>query len=297
MRNLDLSKKAVLHLILFAAINIAAQAQDSSTIFFDQQTKKYSLYTGGVYLASMVGLNQLWYKDYPQSSFHTFNDNKEWFQVDKVGHFYSAYTLTKLSFELLNAKGNKAEKKSAILSGTTTFLFLSSIEVFDGFSKEWGFSWGDMIANTAGISVFTAQELLFKKQYLRIKYAYLNTDFREQRPSLLGENTLQGAFKDYNGQTYWASFNLNNFHRNIRPKWLSIAVGYGAEEMLFANAEQSVGNLKPYRQYYIGLDIDFEKIETKKKWLKGVFTVINCIKFPSPAFEFSEQSKFHWITF
>lgn len=276
---------------------VRGNSQDSSKTFFDQETKRYTFYTAGVYAISMIGLNQLWYKDYPQSSFHTFNDNNEWLQVDKVGHFYSAYTLTKLSFDLLNANGNKAQRKSAILSGSTTFLFLSSIEVFDGFSRDWGFSWGDMIANTGGIALFTAQELLFEKQYIRIKYSYLNTDYRKQRPDLLGENTLQAAFKDYNGQTYWASMNLNNLYHKIEPKWLSIAIGYGAEEMIFAETTSSSGNLNPYRQYYIGLDIDFEKIKTQKKWLKGAFKVLNCIKIPSPAYEISENSKFHWITF
>src|SRR5688500_6943502 len=41
---------------------------------------------GGV----MAGLYTAWYTDYPQTSFHTFNDWPEWKQVDKVGHVYSA---------------------------------------------------------------------------------------------------------------------------------------------------------------------------------------------------------------
>lgn len=38
--------------------------------------------------AGLIGLNQMWYADYPQSKFHFYNDNSEWMQMDKVGHFY-----------------------------------------------------------------------------------------------------------------------------------------------------------------------------------------------------------------
>ena len=42
---------------------------------------------------TLIGLNQLWYKDYPQSNFHTLNDNGEWLQMDKLGHVFTSYQL------------------------------------------------------------------------------------------------------------------------------------------------------------------------------------------------------------
>ena len=60
-----------------------------------RRTLKYAY--AGTYLASTIGFYQLWYKDYEQSSFHFFNDNPQWLQMDKFGHAYSTYTLTKLS--------------------------------------------------------------------------------------------------------------------------------------------------------------------------------------------------------
>ncbi|MFZ4546324.1 MAG: hypothetical protein ACOYN4_02755, partial [Bacteroidales bacterium] len=50
--------------------------------------KRLNLFTTTVvvgYSATLVGLNYLWYADYPRSSFHTFNDIKEWQQIDKAG--------------------------------------------------------------------------------------------------------------------------------------------------------------------------------------------------------------------
>src|ERR1700733_6253100 len=49
---------------------------------------------GAFYTGSMVGLNVLWYKNYPHSAFHLFNDNKEWQQMDKLGHALTAYTIS-----------------------------------------------------------------------------------------------------------------------------------------------------------------------------------------------------------
>lgn len=55
--------------------------------------------------ATFVGLNELWYKDYPKSDFHTINDNAEWLQMDKAGHVFSAYQLSKASSDALAWSG------------------------------------------------------------------------------------------------------------------------------------------------------------------------------------------------
>ena len=52
------------------------------------------------YSGAMIGLYSAWYKDYPQSSLHAFNDINEWKQIDKIGHAYSAYAESKASMEL-----------------------------------------------------------------------------------------------------------------------------------------------------------------------------------------------------
>jgi hypothetical protein len=39
---------------------------------------------------ALIGLNQLWYSDYPKSEFHFINDNADWLQMDKGGSFYSS---------------------------------------------------------------------------------------------------------------------------------------------------------------------------------------------------------------
>ena len=52
-----------------------------------QQKKRIWLVAGGnvvAYSGTMIGLSSAWYKNYPRSGFHSFNDNKEWLDRKSV---------------------------------------------------------------------------------------------------------------------------------------------------------------------------------------------------------------------
>ncbi|MCI2229707.1 YfiM family protein [Polaribacter sp. MSW13] len=255
-----------------------------------------SLLAGGTLLA----LNQLWYKDYPRSNFHFTNDNSDWKQMEKAGHFMTSYYLGKMSMEALNWAG--VSKKNQLIYGATFgFTFLTAVEVLDGFSKEWGASPGDILANAAGTGLLIGQELLWKEQRITVKYSFHQTSYAKLRPNTLGENFIQQALKDYNGQTYWLSANIWSFNKESNfPKWLNIALGYGADGMLYG--ETKTTNLltqDPYRQFYLSLDLDLTKIKTKSKFLKSLFSVVNFIKIPAPTLEINTKGKikFHYLYF
>src|ERR1700757_2226381 len=61
--------------------------------FSYNQKRTIGVVAGETCLASgsLVALSQVWYKDYPRTSFHFFNDNGEWLQMDKCGHATTAY--------------------------------------------------------------------------------------------------------------------------------------------------------------------------------------------------------------
>jgi uncharacterized protein YfiM (DUF2279 family) len=251
---------------------------------------------------SLIGLNQLWYSDYQQSKFHTINDNDEWFQMDKLGHVYSSYQLGRIGANALEWSG-ESEKKQLIYGSTIGFAFLTTIEVFDGFSEEWGFSWGDIIANASGTSLYVGQELLWKEQRVTVKYSFHQTDLASQRPDKLGKGFLEEVFKDYNGQTYWLSTNIHSFFKESKiPNWINVAIGYGAEGMLTGNMK-SVNNLitstQRRRQFYLSLDVDLTKIKTNSHVLKSLFDVLNVIKVPFPTLELDGKNglKAHLIYF
>ena len=251
---------------------------------------------------TLIGLNQLWYADYPQSSFRTINDSNEWLQMDKLGHIFSSYQMGKAGANVLNWAG--AEQKSQLLYGATLgFGFLTAVEVFDGFSSEWGFSWSDMAANAAGTGMYIGQDLLWKEQRILIKYSFHQTKYAGQRPDKLGAGFMEELLKDYNGQTYWLSLNLHSFFNKSKiPKWINVAVGYGAEGMLTGENETINGmfdNQDRRRQFYLSLDIDMSKIDTNSRLLNTLFDVFNLVKIPFPALEFNRKNglKFHYIYF
>lgn len=251
---------------------------------------------------TLLGLDQLWYADFPRSKFHTTNDADEWLQMDKLGHAFSAYQLGKVGADVLEWSGVN-EKDQLIYGATLGFTFLTAVEILDGYSAEWGFSWSDMAANAAGTGLYIGQELLWKEQRILLKYSFHQTKYASQRPDKLGDGFLEEVLKDYNGQTYWLSANVNSFVKSSKlPAWLNVAFGYGADGMLTGRNE-NVDNFfisqNRQRQFYLSLDVDLSKIKTNSKLLRSLFDVFNMIKVPFPALEFNDKKgvKLHYIYF
>ncbi len=120
---------------------------------------------------SLIGLNALWYSDYKRSKFHTINDLNEWMQMDKVGHAFSSYQLARVGADVLNWSG-VSKKDQLVFGATFGFTFLSAVEILDGYSAEWGFSWSDIAANAAGTGLYIGQELLWEEQRIQLKYSF-----------------------------------------------------------------------------------------------------------------------------
>lgn len=245
-------------------------------------------------LASMalIGLNELWYADYERSKFHTINDNDAWLQMDKFGHAFTSYQLGKHGAQVLGWSGVR-KKDQLIYGGTLGFTFLTAVEILDGYSEEWGFSWGDVIANAAGSGLYIGQELLWNEQRIALKYSFHQTKYAQMQPEKLGATFLEQTLKDYNGQTYWLSINLRSFFKESKiPKWLNVALGYGADGMLSDSEvidNQLFMNNEAYRQYYLSLDINLNGIRTNSRVLSTVFDIFNMIKIPLPTLEFSKK--------
>ena len=253
--------------------------------------------------ATLIGLNKVWYADYPKSSFHFVNDNAEWLQMDKVGHVFSTYHLSAFGAKVLKWSG--ASRKEQLVYGTAIGLgFMSVVEIFDGYSQEWGASLGDVLANVSGSALFVSQELLWKEQRIIPKFSFHATPYASARPNILGDSYSEQILKDYNGQTYWLSANLFLFTKASKvPKWVNLALGYGAEGMITGN-DDFVNTVflpedKRVRQIYLSLDVDLTKIKSKSHFIKTLFSVINTIKIPAPTVEFRESGtvKFHLLYF
>ena len=244
------------------------------------------------YTAGMLTLNHVWYKDTGRQSFRFFNDNAEWKQVDKAGHFFASFYLSDLPAGTLR-RYHVPERKADLIAALSGFLLTLPIEIMDGFSDGYGASWGDVAADAAGPTFYLGQKLLWHEIRIRPKFSFHRTGYPPMRPALLGDNLLSETVKDYNGQTYWLSVDVDKFVPF--PQWLNLAVGYGAHDMVFARNHQNEAlGFNPYRQYYLALDVDLSGVRTRSRVVKTLLYVVSAIRLPAPAFEFSVNgSKFH----
>ncbi len=277
------------------------------------------------YISSIALLNNVWYAQYPRSRFHLFDDEGEWMQMDKAGHVISAYQGSKWVYGAMRWSGMKNRNAAWFGMAVGTF-FQATLETLDGFSTEWGFSWSDITANTAGCALFGLQQAAWDEQRIVIKVSNTprkypltpvpsidgskTTTIRERTNDLYGNNYTQTFFKDYNALIFWVSFNPKSFYKNSNlPDWLNVAVGYGAENMYGGYKNEwpatapdfrlSDAAYPRYRQYYLSLDIDLSRIKTKSKFIKTLARTFNFIKIPSPTLEFNSlgKVKFHPLLF
>lgn len=276
------------------------------------------LYTGAV-----VGLNELWYKETKRTSFHLFNDSKEWQQMDKAGHMFTTYFEADYTYHVARWTGMK--RNPGIWTGALVAMGLqTTLEVLDGFSSDWGFSMYDMAFNLAGASFWAGQQAIWDDQRIRMKVSATHRNYpadpiagvpggtyklQQRAHDIFGETILQSFLKDYNAQTIWLSVNIHSFMKpeSRFPKWLNAAVGYGAENMFggFGNVWGSEGNTfqtseveyPRYRQLVFSPDIDLTKINIKSKVLKTVFGVLNIFKFPAPALVLNGKGGVKWDWF
>jgi hypothetical protein len=243
--------------------------------------------SGSIWSGSMVGLSNIWYKDVPKSKFHTFDDHKNWLQMDKAGHFYTANKIALLTGNAFRWSGMNV--KTAALLGTGISLgYQTTLELLDAYSQEWGFSWSDVAANTLGAGFYLGQEMLWNEQHFLLKFSAHPTDYAALRPSVLGSTFAERLLKDYNGQTYWLSFNPTQFIKNSHfPAWLCLSLGYSANAKIVGDqntyTDISGKTYVAQREFLLSLDIDFSRIPVKKEWLRTVLRQLNYVKIPFPS--------------
>jgi len=103
--------------------------------------------------------------------------------------------------------------------------------------------------------------------------------------------------KDYNGQTYWLCTDVGAFLKpdNRWPRWLQPAVGYGGQDMVYNDdGTNAAAGLRPYRQFYLSLDVDLRRIPTRSALLKRVFYTLSIFHLPAPALEFNGRNGFQF---
>ncbi|RYY59512.1 MAG: DUF2279 domain-containing protein [Chitinophagaceae bacterium] len=283
-------------------------AQDHTNKVIDTSGRRWLVgaSTASLYGGTLLVLQQTWYSKEDRSSFHTFNDSREWLQVDKFGHAWTAFNAGKVNAAMWQWAGFP-RRKAVVIGGLSSLAFLTGVEVLDGFSSKWGWSWSDIGANVLGTGLLVGQELAWGEQRIQYKFSFHRNSYSDpvlnaRANDLYGAGAMERMLKDYNAQTYWFSLNIKSFFPDSPlPAWLNLAAGYGAAGMYggfenkWTDPETAISydrsDLARSRQFYISPDIDFTKIPTKSRFLKTAFSVLNSFKCPAPALMLSSRGK------
>ena len=244
------------------------------------------LFVGGI-----MQINKPFNLDHSIAKFHCINDNLKCLQIDKFAHLFSSYQIGSLSYNALQWSG-VSQKNKMIFGAGMGFVFLTSVEIFDGFNK--GTSFGDIAANAVGTSLFVSQELLWKEQRIIPKYSFhsMGANSADIFSTDLGKMKYNVGC-EFDAQTFWFSVNLYSFFKqSALPKWLNLATGYGVEGI-----SGPIVQTTPYRQLYFSFDVDLSKIQTHSHLLKTLFYVFNTIKIPAPTIEVSALGHAKWHLF
>ena len=273
----------------------------------------------------MASLYSSWYSGTETGGFHFYNDSREWLMMDKLGHANSCYNFANIGYEALVMTGLD-ERRSLLYGAPLGITIMTMVEVFDGLSGNWGFSWGDMTANILGTGLFMGQQALWHEQRIALKYSYHNSGLAKynvsnpltmERDYIMGRDWLDRLYEDYGGITIWAAFDVKSLFMNDDsryPSWLGWAVGFGAEGMTgeynnlrpagSVGADGNWGRGWEYdpvnapgqlaylpddarqRRLFLAPDIDISRIPCRNKTLKHVLRVLSAIKLPTPAVEY-----------
>jgi hypothetical protein len=228
--------------------------------------------------------------------FHEFSrDIREYQQMDKIGHFVESYFMSYFTSKIYRWSGFSA-KTSILLGSLTGLLWMTQIEVTDGFFKAWGFSYLDYSMNILGAG-YSALQQLYPNQLkaYRFKVSYWPSEaYKKGYYSTVSKSLLD----DYEGFTWWFAVNfydaMPGSWRSSYPKWLSpwgLAIGHSVQNV----ARDVFGG---QREILIGLDFDVTKIPTgDSKFLKFAKDMLNFIRLPLPAVRITPTTVVYGIYF
>lgn len=268
--------KPVLCLIIFLYC-CSAQAQDSTASH--KPSTRQKIIVGGLAIQQVVSFNvqyQWWWRG-NSHEFRFENDgfvNNYSLGVDKAGHFFTSY----LYFHALNEvmRWGEFTPRTRLLTATILpFTWALSIEIGDGFSKDYGFSNTDLLANCFGLGYGFMQEKVPYLRNFKFKMSYYPTSYYIQ-------NHYRGwsLTSDYRGHIYWLSFDVHNLlpksAKRYWPPFLNIAAGYGIDK----NTPQH--DTPRNRQFAIGFDWNLSPIRTKNKGVHATKELLNYFHYPAP---------------
>jgi predicted lipoprotein DUF2279 len=211
--------------------------------------------------------------------------DQEFRDQDKFGHMFGGYHLARVGYAGLRG-ACVSEKRAIFWSAAYAAAFQLQIEIFDGQFKKYGFSYADMIGNTAGQTLAVMQELHPSLRAIKPTISYHKTRaLKNMERGLITSGELRPSL-DYSGQTYWFSADMNGLlpdgARDYWPSFIRLSAGHSVTD--WVNPETGVTQ-RGKRKIMFSLDFDPEKLPGNAPLWKSIKHTLSYYHFPAPALE------------
>jgi hypothetical protein len=191
----------------------------------DLRWRNTAIIGGTALTIGLVGY-RLWWDEGFESHFKVkreggFSRGTEFHGIDKLGHGWFGYAASRSLTPAFQYIGNDHDTARR-LSALTIWGAMGMVEILDGFSKDYKFSYEDFIANTigAGLGYFMEGNPTWDDMF-DFRFAYKQTPIASK----------WDPPGDYGGHRYWLMFKPDGVEalRDVPVlKYLEFGVGYGA---------------------------------------------------------------------
>ncbi len=247
--------------------------------------------TGG-YAGLYLYFRHAWWSGTPAPKWFVENDwDREERDVDKFGHLFGGYQLTRLTSELLQA-GCVPPSRAIAWAALYAFAFQFQIEEWDGTQQLYGFAPSDLIADAAGALFAVAQQHAKALQYIKPVWSYRPTEAYRRR-NLPGHGGQPRATTDYSGQTYWFSTDVHGLlpdgAKPFWPSFIRLSPGYSITDYV---DPITGGALRAKRKIVVSLDLDPEQLPGDNKVWRTIKHELAYFRIPGPTLQLTPGRKF-----
>jgi len=229
--------------------------------------------------------NAWWSGEESKGFFFNADWDEHFRDQDKFGHFLGGYQLTRIGAAVLeNACMSPA--RAIALSAIYATLFQLQIEVWDARFEKYGFSYPDLLANTAGMAYAVAQHKYPSLRRVKPTISYSRSAaMRARDAGRLPDSEIRQSL-DYSGQTYWFSAEVDPFlPAAARPYWPDVvrfSIGHSITDWIDPQTGQS---FRARRKILLSLDFDASKLPGDHPVWRTVKNTLSYIRLPAPALQ------------
>lgn len=223
---------------------------------------RYTVLIGGPVITFLYGA-KTW--DWGSNHDFWFGDER-WFQADtgaggadKIGHCFAHYMVSRLGYSFFSYT-EQTREKAVLYSGLTAAMIGTMIEIGDGFTGRYGFSYEDLIADYVGILfAMILDQYPVVDEFIGFTATYVpSRAFRRY-----GDGTYLDFAGDYSGWKYMLNLKLAGLgYAGIRiPEFMRyVQFDFGYYTRGYTDYDHENGDYTASRHFFYGISINMREV-------------------------------------